>query len=38
MDSPAMLLAIVGSGILASMICVAKDRSEQRRSQIQPMT
>src|SRR5262249_4315123 len=30
------LLAIVGSGLLASMICFAKDRSEQRRSSFQP--
>ena len=32
------LLAIVGSALLASMICFAKDRSEQRRSSCQPMT
>ena len=32
------LLAIVGSGLLASMICFAKDRSEPRRSSFQPMT
>jgi hypothetical protein len=32
------LLAIVGSGLLASTICFGKDRSEQRRSSCQPMT
>src|SRR5262249_19890513 len=32
------LLAIVGSGLLASMLCFAKDRSEQRRASFQPMT
>jgi hypothetical protein len=32
------LLAVVGSGLLASLICLATDRSEQRRSSFQPMT
>jgi hypothetical protein len=32
------LLAIVGSGLLASMVCFATDRSEQRRSESQPIT
>jgi uncharacterized membrane protein len=32
------LLAIVGSGLLASMMCYATDRAEQRGSSCQPMT
>jgi hypothetical protein len=31
------LLAIVGSGLLASMICFTRDRSERSCSKLQPM-